>query len=308
MLDKALQPDDSYRSRPNDDHRGDFGLLLQTAVITLSVSPPSARKVTGAGTFKTGSLRKVTATANSTNVFADWTEGGVVVSTSAAYAFTRNADRNLVANFVPNPFTPVAGNYAGLFDDKSGGGVTVSNAGHFAAKVTSGGDFSAVLQESAHTYSLSGQFSPDGFWQTDSIKGAPGLSAALQLSLDGGDEITGTISDGAWSAGWQRIVRFIPRPIRRPGWASTPWLFLAACRSAELPGAMALTAVNVSASGAVSVSGTWGTFSGHRKHLCSGQGQWPLYASLYSKKGVILGWLTFTNDVAATNDMEGVVA
>ncbi len=37
-------------------------------------------------------------------------------------------------------------------------------------------------------------------------------------------------------------------------------------------------------------------------------GRWPIYASLYSNKGVILGWLAFTNDLAGTNDLHGVVA
>src|SRR5207247_2830573 len=34
-----------------------------------------------------------------------------------------------------------------------------------------------------------------------------------------------------------------------------------------------------------------------------GQGQWPFYASLYSRNGVILGWLAFTNEPAS--DLSG---
>jgi hypothetical protein len=43
----------------------------------------------------------VTATASAGYAFVDWTEGGSEVSTSAVYAFTASASRNLVANFAP---------------------------------------------------------------------------------------------------------------------------------------------------------------------------------------------------------------
>jgi xanthomonalisin len=69
--------------------------------ITLSVSPPNTGDVTGAGTFSAGSRQVVYAAPQKKYVFASWTENGVVVSTSAAYAFTLDQDRNLVAQFVP---------------------------------------------------------------------------------------------------------------------------------------------------------------------------------------------------------------
>ena len=202
-----------------------------------------------------------------------------------------------------------AGNYAGLFYDTNGGGVTASNAGYFTAKVTAGGGFSASLQESAKTYSFSGQFSPYGLWQTDSIKGTPGLSASLQLSLNGGNEITGVIGNGLWTAE-VTANRAIYSKTNPAPWAGQYTLIIPGSPDfADLPGGNGAAAVNVSASGAVTVSGTLGDGSTVTESaFVSGQGQWPLYASLYSKKGLVLGWLTFTNDIAETNDLEGVVA
>jgi len=42
------------------------------------------------------------------------------------------------------------------------------------------------------------------------------------------------------------------------------------------------------------------------KTIVSGFGQWPLYASLYSGKGLILGWLTFANKPG--DDVNGQVS
>ncbi|PYS46284.1 MAG: hypothetical protein DMF68_19575, partial [Acidobacteria bacterium] len=71
--------------------------------ITVSASPSAGGTVSGGGTFAAGSSRTVTATANSGYTFANWTESGSVVSTSASYTFTLNSNRNLVANFTINP-------------------------------------------------------------------------------------------------------------------------------------------------------------------------------------------------------------
>ena len=74
----------------------------QTYTITVSASPGAGGTVTGGGTFAAGSSRTVTATANSGYTFANWTESGSVVSSSASYNFTLNANRSLVANFTAN--------------------------------------------------------------------------------------------------------------------------------------------------------------------------------------------------------------
>jgi hypothetical protein len=67
--------------------------------ITVSASPSAGGTVSGGGTFASGSSRTVTATANSGYTFVNWTENGSLVSPSASYNFTLNANRNLVANF-----------------------------------------------------------------------------------------------------------------------------------------------------------------------------------------------------------------
>lgn len=75
----------------------------QSYTITVSASPSAGGSVAGGGTFAAGSQRTVTASANSGYVFANWTENGSVVSSTATYSFTINANRNLVANFTSTP-------------------------------------------------------------------------------------------------------------------------------------------------------------------------------------------------------------
>ncbi len=67
--------------------------------VTVSASPSGGCTVAGGGTFVSDSSRTVTATANSGYRFANWTENGSVVSTSANYNFTVNGNSTLVANF-----------------------------------------------------------------------------------------------------------------------------------------------------------------------------------------------------------------
>jgi len=71
----------------------------QQWAITTSSSPSNGGSTSGGGTYDDGTGVSVTATANSCFSFANWTEGGMVVSTSTKYTFTASANESLVANF-----------------------------------------------------------------------------------------------------------------------------------------------------------------------------------------------------------------
>ena len=73
--------------------------------VNVSASPSEGGTVTGGGVFQSGSSCTVTATANTGYTFANWTENGSVVSSSASYTFTVNANRTLVANFTAQSYT-----------------------------------------------------------------------------------------------------------------------------------------------------------------------------------------------------------
>ncbi len=69
------------------------------SAISLSSSPAAGGNTGGAGAYPTGSVRTVTATANTGYTFTNWTESNVIVSTSSNYQFTLTGNRTLVANF-----------------------------------------------------------------------------------------------------------------------------------------------------------------------------------------------------------------
>ena len=75
--------------------------------VTTTVSPPAAGSTSGNSSFTNGTPVTVVATANPGYTFVNWTEGGIVVSTSASYAFTVTTNRNLVANFISNSPIPI---------------------------------------------------------------------------------------------------------------------------------------------------------------------------------------------------------
>ena len=73
--------------------------FVSTVNISASVNPEIAGTVSGTGDYLPGTEATLTATANNGYVFANWTEGGNVVSENAVYTFTVEAARSLVANF-----------------------------------------------------------------------------------------------------------------------------------------------------------------------------------------------------------------
>jgi len=68
-------------------------------LISVSANPATGGTVTGAGTYTEGESVTVIATANPGWIFVNWTEDGVVVSTTASYSFAAQKNRTLVANF-----------------------------------------------------------------------------------------------------------------------------------------------------------------------------------------------------------------
>jgi len=102
-------------------------LLVRSAsdrTISLSASPVAGGTVAGAGSFAEGSQRTVTATPAAAYRFTRWSEDEATVSNSPSYTFTLDADRSLVAHFVPERTLAVSAN------PKKGG--TVAGGGKFA--------------------------------------------------------------------------------------------------------------------------------------------------------------------------------
>ncbi len=103
--------------------------------VTTSVSPSYGGTASGDGTFNSNSLVMVGATPITGFKFVNWTEFGMLVSTSANYSFNLTADRMLVANFAPagvsatfdfDTGTPAVGSGQGMPGTQTKNGVTAT--------------------------------------------------------------------------------------------------------------------------------------------------------------------------------------
>ena len=112
--------------------------FLPLYTITVSASPTNGGTVSGGGTNVSGSTNTVTATANSGYLFANWTQGGAVESTSSNYTFTLGSNETLVANFLPLYTITVAASPANG-GTVSGGGTNVSGSTNTVTATANGG-------------------------------------------------------------------------------------------------------------------------------------------------------------------------
>ncbi len=98
--------DAHYRRMGNSYYGGerDLALTLSADVpttYTIDASASAGGVGGGSGNYALDANVNLTATADAGYVFVNWTEGGVIVSSSASFSFPATAARSLIANFVP---------------------------------------------------------------------------------------------------------------------------------------------------------------------------------------------------------------
>ena len=177
----------SFTLIANRNLTANFAANPVTYTVTASASPGADGTVSGGGTYASGSSQTVTATAASGCTFANWTENGRVVSSSASYTFTVGSNRNLTANFIASPFT--------LYVPSSFGAIsTVTSAGAVGTLVMYFGSPAAmVTDQNGNLYAAAGnvyKFTPSGAMSTF----ASGFSEPTGLAFDGADFEYGKIS------------------------------------------------------------------------------------------------------------------
>jgi hypothetical protein len=244
--------------------------------------------------FQTGKKYAFTAIAAKGSVFAGWASNGIVVATAPKYSFLVESNLVLEANFVTNPFIPVAGTYHGLFYVPND--AAEESSGAIVATVTSAGAFSAKLRLAGRSYSFSGELSVTGeAVKTLQRRGLSPLTLQLDLGLTNGP-LTGAISDGTWTADLVADAAVYSTANPAPQAGKYTLLIPGSENASAQPGGNGFGAVTVSDTGNVTFSGILGDGTPvSSTGIVSSEGQWPFYASLYGGKGSILGWLTFTN-------------
>ena len=132
--------------------------------VTASAQPAGAGTVTGAGSYAQGTQCTLTAVPAAGYSFANFTENGAVVSTSAAYTFTVTSARNITAHFTLNNYTvsasasPAAGGAvtgAGSYAHGASCSLTAQAAAGYAFMQWSEGG-APVSYNAGYTFTVSG--------------------------------------------------------------------------------------------------------------------------------------------------------
>lgn len=260
--------------------------------------------------------------ANSNYVFMNWTDGGsTLYSTSPQYNFLMQDSLTLQANFGPNPFPAVAGVYNGLFNPTNG--VSELDSGFITVNVSSGGLYSGKLVLESATYPFSGQF---GFYGDESdpdaadanfqikIKDSKPILVSLHMAGAGPGALvralTGQLSLYNTRVG-RRIISVIDArysPGNTGDVAAGTYNFLLPSSQGTTqigPLGYGFGSINLKSNGTAASMITLADqnpVASCSSALVEG-GSLPLFISAYSGKGILIGWLTFTNDV--TTDLRG---
>jgi hypothetical protein len=262
-----------------------------------------------------GSNYTVKAVTGSNTLFSNWTEiwagtNSTLVANTAAdnpLTFPMASNMTLTAHFVTNPFLPSVGVYNGLFWSANSNGIIEETAGMlYHLVLTNDGTYSGKLLLGATNYLLAGRFS-FSMQATNSFGTNPAggpLVVVMTLETAPANKIVGTVSSNSWTAtnltaelgvtslSAEYTLLFpsaLPASIRIPpgdGYALvTNHLGMVTLAGAMADGAAFNETVPESQSGAI-----------------------PIYASLYSNTGVLIGWVNLAGlgSAAQTNTLSWI--
>ncbi len=297
---------------------------VETDSAALTVSPAAAgtiKGITEGQVLQKGASYKVTATpAGKEWIFSQWTDDlGDVLSSNATFEYI-DTDGVLTANFETNFFynTPLAGAYTGLFYDATNG-VQLDDTGYVTITVTPTGGYSGKLNlaTTASPFSISGQLAeaPGNLAAGASFSIKVSKSAYLNVNLlvatdtnltdPGAGALSGFVNafsdptetneiDSAGIQGALSLYNAGTLPGRYNVIISP-----VSTDPSQGPGGYSYGSATVSKKGAVALvlnlaDGTSPAISFPSSLAQNGAA--PFYASLYSGKGVILGWMQFLTD------------
>jgi hypothetical protein len=255
-----------------------------------------------------GKIYTLTAKPATGQLFAGWTGNYYWPNAKMSFYMLTN-HLTVHANFVPNPFIPVAGVYNGLFYENDA--VRLGRSGSFSISVTTRGTYTGRMQLGAGRYSFSGQLNFQ--CQATNIilrKDAPLLRLTLRVGTNNAElnQIFGTVVDPSWTAAMSgnRSV-FNAKTNLATQYAHTYTMLIPGqTGDPSVPAGYGFGTVRVDLLGRVTFAGTLadGTKISQSSAI-SKDGQWPFYVPLYSGNGATLSWLTFSNQ--ANGDITGTL-
>jgi hypothetical protein len=190
--------------------------------------------------------------------------------------------------------TTAAGSYYGLVSDTNNG-ISAPSSGAVTINVTARKNYTAKVLLAGHTFSFSGSLATGS---SGSFSANNGSLLKLQLQQSGPDQIHGSVSNlnAHWSAGLL-ADRLVFNKTKNPAPSATYTMVIPPDpASPGGPDGYGSGTVKVDAAGHVIWAGTLADGSKMSQgSAMSKEGYWPLFNSLYGGRGLLIGWMQFTN-------------
>jgi hypothetical protein len=241
-------------------------------------------------------------------LFESWS--GSVTSVNRSLRFVMASNFTVTASFVTNYFPHVKGTYNGLFLDPTN--AEQRSSGYASLTVRDFGSYSGKLLLNGRRHSLSGTLAPDGTAvQRIARRGTNALIATLALDLTNGtDRLTGSISEEATNiTGWSvplELDRLVFNEANTTSFVGKYTIVLPPdATSPGGPQGDGVGSMSVTPDGKIRFAGKLadGTKASQSTTL-SKSGSWPLYASLYSGKGSLIG-ISMLDTNSPDSDLSG---
>lgn len=270
--------------------------------IIYSAKLPLQVKVQGDGIIRTsledrelevGKTYSLTAEPRPGMAFAGWT--GSIQTNTPTVTFVMAENFFLEANFVPNRFAAIEGEYTGLIDPP--GPANPDAAGIISITTTEKGAYRGQLQFGGASHALKGQFDATGtLRQTIERARKPPLNLVLRLDLASDpDLITGSVSDGTITTEilGDRLV-YDGRERKAPETGRFTLTMAAKAITGTAPQGDGFGQLAVDARGVVHFEGTLGDGTPVKQAVpLTKNGVWPVYVPLYEGQGSLSGWVRF---------------
>jgi hypothetical protein len=236
------------------------------------------------------------------DVFSDWS--GITNSTRNPLTFTMEPGTVLQANFIPSPFVPVKGTYYGLFSTTNGvseetagllKGLTVGVQGGYSGSLLINGRNLAI----SGTFDLTGQAS--NHISLPVSQGGPLLvEMTLSNSSNAPPQVTGTISGTNNGVPW--VANLVANRATNQG--SARYTMVLAPTEFGLPGVPSGYGYVLLAkhAGVLSLSGALADGAAFTQNVPVDEtGQAPVFANLYGRTGLLMGWVNMAGGALAGN-------
>lgn len=280
--------------------------ILGQSSVPLSWNPSPDPNVIGYNIYygvASGAYTSMISAGNSTNLTVPGLVAGVTYYFAAtAYDslgeesdFSNEASYNVPATVISTSNLQ-SGSYGGLFCESDA--VRLQSAGAFTLSVTAGGKYSGLLQMTTARLPFSGQFG--SLCQTTNyVKRKNTNTLVVNFVLNPSNQVTGVVSDGAWTANLYGERMGIHPTTNSPPYPGKYTLMIHGNALASSSLGNGFGTLTLSTAGAVRFAGTLADGTKLSQSAAVTQfGNWPFYIPLYSGQGLVMGWLSFTNSAS----------